>query len=129
MVHRNPELEAALCAELAQAFTDAHKAASKKPHSFVTSMYERYAEAFSKGARFYGPLAVIPDKGNPKYWTVMDIRHGWGYHPINETVYTEGQFPTLDETLTAVTIAARNFRSRAETLEKLVATFPKPEQE
>lgn len=126
MIHRNLEFEAALCADLASAFNDAHKCASKKTHSFVTSLNERYAEAFAHGAHFYGPLAVIPSEGS-KWWQVKDMRHGWGYHPLDIEVFAEeGKVPTLEDVLRTIKSSAHTFRARAKDMDALVESFHKP---
>lgn len=105
---------------LATAYTDADKCVSRKPHSFTTSLQERYAEAHAQGAKFFGPLAVLPVNGASDHFIIRDMRHGWGYHPINREFYVkEGTQPTVQDVILELKHYASWLRDHAEEIDEV----------
>lgn len=94
----------------------------RKPIDFVVSIFQRYEEAYSKGAIFFGPIAAIPK--NEKHWLIQDMRGGWGFSPLNIDIIIDGT-PTLSNVAKALADYARSFKDKADNIESLIPELSK----
>lgn len=108
----------ALPLALAEAYEKA-RTNGQSVHSYVTSLCARYAEAAAKGAIFFGHLAVMPKEGS-SWWTIRDMRHGWGYHPLDKDFLPEGNIPTEAEVRKALVRGIEHHKHMMEEFEYAV---------
>ena len=109
-----------LKSELPYVLGNAYSRKGRYECSFIESMFERFAEAHAQGAVFFGPVAVIPQNDKHSEWIIKDLRGGWGFHPINQSLTTDpGVEPTLEFVCKTLRRYANNLRCEADCLEKL----------
>lgn len=108
----------ALPLALAEAYEIARRD-NQSVHAYVTSLCERYAEAAAKGAIFFGHLAAIPKEGSSR-WLVRDMRHGWGYHSLDQEFIPEGNIPTEAEVRQALVRGIGHHKHMMESFERAV---------
>lgn len=106
----------ALPLALAEAY-EAARLNNQPVHAYVTSLCERYAEAAAKGAIFFGHLAAIPKDG---WWTIRDMRHGWGYHPLDREFIPEGDIPTEADVRNALVTGIEHHKHMMQAFEEAV---------
>lgn len=107
----------ALPLALAEAYTVARRD-NQPVHAYVTNLCDRYAEAAAKGAIFFGHLAAIPKGGS--WWFVRDMRHGWGYHALDQEFIPEGDIPTEVEVRKALVRGIEHHKHMMESFEHAV---------